>query len=155
MIKATENPGGFQVPLNAHEFECTHEVPLRDRCTHRRMKKPVIIRRPFRYAICRPPDVAILEQRHEVIGHRALDRILKIEHAGIFLARHHQVSRMVIPVHKHLWLLHCVAHEHVAERLPRGLFRYVEFHSEVGAAQPVVEQRQFEAQQFLVVRRQP
>ncbi len=61
---------------------------------------------------------------------------------------------MIVPMHEDLRLIQRVVHEQVAKRLPGRFFRRIEFDAEMSTAQPVVEQRQLEAEQILVVRRQ-
>src|SRR3546814_11067200 len=49
----------------------------------------------------RPGDVAVAQQRDQVVSDRAAHRVLEIDNAGFAFAEH-QVARMVIAVHEHL-----------------------------------------------------
>ena len=52
------------------------------------------------YARARPRDVAILEQRHHIVGHGPAHRILKIQDAGIGLLGHQQIARVIVAMHE-------------------------------------------------------
>ncbi len=61
---------------------------------------------------------------------------------------------MVVAMHEDLRLIERIGDEQIAQSLPARLGFDVEVQPEVFFAQPVMKQRQFEAQQVLVVGRQ-
>ena len=65
----------------------------------RRARALPVAHRPVDLPLLVPLDVGVAQQRHEVVGDRAVHRVLEIEDAGIGLA-HHQVARVVVAVHE-------------------------------------------------------
>ena len=59
---------------------------------------------PADHARARPGDVAVLQQRHQVVADRAAQRVLEIDDAGIALGDHHEIARVIVAVHEHLRL---------------------------------------------------
>ena len=73
--------------------------------------------RPADDALLRPVDVAVPEQRDEVVGDRAAHGVLEIEDAGIAPRADHEVARVVVAVHEHLRLLERIRDQQ--RRMPR------------------------------------
>ena len=78
-----------------------------------------VAHRPVDLPLLVPRDVRVAQQRHEVVGDRAVHRVLEIEDAGIGL-RHHQVARMVVAVDEDARLREVVV-EHEPERVGEHL----------------------------------
>ena len=57
--------------------------------------------RPPDHALVRPFDVAVPQQRHEVVGERAVHGVLEVEDARVVPVADHQVARVVVAVHEH------------------------------------------------------
>ncbi|MDT4869991.1 hypothetical protein FQZ97_1050490 [compost metagenome] len=77
-----------------------------------------------------PTEEGVLEQAGDVIGHRAVDRVLEIQHPGIRRAEH-QVARHVVAVHQHLGLPQRTVDQQPADPLPGRLLRIVQLDAEV------------------------
>ena len=108
---------------------------------------------PVELPLLVPLDVRVAQERHEIVGHGAVHRVLEVEHAGIGLA-HHEVARVVVAVHEHARLRE-VVREHAREHaLERGALRVVERAPEVARDVPVGEEIELAPQERFVVRRQ-
>ena len=57
------------------------------------------------HLLCRPLDIAIAQQGHQVVGDRTHHRILEINHRQAALVLRHEIAAVKIPVHQHPGLL--------------------------------------------------
>ncbi len=151
-----EDAARLQVPLDAHQVEPAQELRIVGTGRYAgRLRRGAEFERPAHHVGRWPGDVAVAQQRHEVVGERPVHRVLEIEDAGIASAADHQVARMVVAMHEHLRLRR--VHWPPARRNAAGQHRRLarrQLERQVPAQQPVGEQAHLEAQQALVVRRQ-
>ena len=63
-------------------------------------------------------NVTVLDERNEIVGHRTAHCVLEVDHAERTVIDHHEIARMVVPVHKHRWLFERGVHEE-----PRDVFK--------------------------------
>jgi len=118
--QAREDAARLEVALHSHQVEPAQELLLVR--THRkpcRVRPAAEIERPADDAVLRPGDVAVPQQRDQVVAERSVDRVLEIEDARIVPRADHQVARVVIAVHEHSRLRERVGHERV-EHLCQG-----------------------------------
>ena len=108
---------------------------------------------PALHACARPADVAVLEQRHEVVADRAAQCVLKIDHARIALGEHHEIARMVVAMHEHLGLRERRGDQEL-EGLRKHLpLRILRVNTQVHAAEPFRHQRKLARELRTVVGR--
>ena len=66
-----------------------------------------------------PADVRILEERNQIVGDRAVQRVLEVEHARIRGAiADHQVARVVVAMDEYPRLLQCIGEQRSAAFVP-------------------------------------
>ena len=155
MPEPREDAAHLEVPLHADEVEPAQEllvVPPGGEAG--RERAAAVFERPAGHPLLRPGDVAVAQQRDEVVCERPVHRVLEIEDARVVARAHHEVARVVVAVHEHLRLLERVADQgfHGADQHARLVT--VQFELEVPGEQPVGKQAHLEAQQLLVVGRQ-
>ena len=100
-----------------------------------------------------PADIGILEQRRQVVGDRAIYRILKIEDAGIRFGCH-QVARMIVAMHIYARLRQIAGEDATEAFFQRAPLAIAKRHAEMFGDVPLRKQVEFAAQQRFVVRRQ-
>ena len=141
--------------LQAHQVEPANELALIG--VH---GKPgteqllAIFERPTDDALGGPRYVAILEERHQIIGDGAAHRILEIENSRIGGLAHQKVPRMIIPMHERRRLRRGRLHQNLEQTIEHGARRRVHPHSEVAAQEPFGHQLHFTQQQGAIVGRQ-
>src|SRR5881396_68112 len=99
--EARENPQHLELPLGSHPLEIPIEIreitgdgqPLAPRLLP-------IADRPIDDAFLLPGEVGVAQERDEIIGDRAVHRVLKIENPWARLADH-KVAGVVVAVHEH------------------------------------------------------
>jgi hypothetical protein len=89
------------------------------------------------HARARPGDVAILQQRDEVVGDRAVERVLEIDDAGVALRQDHQVARVIVAVHEHARLGQRLGDQQIEARAQQGSFLGVEGEAEMAARRTI------------------
>ncbi len=104
-------------------------------------------------ALGRPAHEGVLEQADGIVGERAVDRVLEIEHAGIGPAQH-QVARHVVAVHVDLGLGQGGIDQQAELAFQGAPPGRVQAQAEMASEIPVGEQVQLAPQQRLVVQRQ-
>ncbi|MNN35711.1 hypothetical protein D3C81_1495700 [compost metagenome] len=109
-----------------------------------------IIPQPAVHPCLRPAEEGILEQAGDVVGDRAVDRVLEVQHAWVWRALH-QVARHVVAVHQHLGLGQGTVDQQLAHTLPGGLLGFAEGQAELPPDVPLREQFDFTTQQRIVV----
>ena len=109
---------------------------------------------PGEQALSRPDDVAVLEQRHEVVADGTAHRVLEIHDAGIALRAHEEVARMVVAMHEHDRLRERLVAEPVEGRRDHGALAVVRREREVARQEPFREELELAHQEFAVVGRQ-
>ncbi|MNR02744.1 hypothetical protein D3C85_1186080 [compost metagenome] len=97
-----------------------------------------VTREPAAHPCLGPTEKGILEQAGDVVGHRAVDRILKVQHPGVRRAEH-QVARHVIAVHQHPGLGQGAVDQQCADALPGGLLRLAQLDAQMPPHIPLGE----------------
>src|SRR5205809_2695607 len=99
--KAREDPQHLELSLGSHPLEIPIEIGeiAADRQPLGAGLLP-IADRPIDDAFLVPSDVGVAQERDEIVGDRAVDRVLKIENSRAGLADH-EVARVVVTVHEH------------------------------------------------------
>src|SRR5947207_1221887 len=117
--KAREDSQHLELALGSHPLEIPIEIGeiTADRQPLGAGLLP-IADRPIDDAFLAPSDVGVAQERYEVVGDRAVDRILKIENSRAGLADH-EVARVVVAVHEHP----CLGEVVVEDRRKRFLQR--------------------------------
>src|SRR6266851_7754100 len=97
-----------------------------------------------------PGDVGVAQERGEIIGDRAVDRVLKIENTRARLA-YHEVARVIIAVHENARLPEVVREERRKSLLQGLALRGAELSLELAGDVPIGKKAQFPLEQLLVV----
>jgi hypothetical protein len=100
------------VPLQSHQIEPTQKFRGIGRHAHAGDSQIfTVTEHPSPYPFRRPRDVAVLEERDRIVGDRPPHRILKIQDAGIALAREQQISRVIVAMHERVRLRQSGLHQ--------------------------------------------
>jgi hypothetical protein len=108
MIEPRKNAGCLEVPLYAHQVKPAQELPFTGLAGSEDtglLCQLVVTQCPVLDQLARPADIAIAQQRRQVVGHGSDHGVLVIEYAGVVVIGNHEVARMVIAVHAHSGLL--------------------------------------------------
>src|SRR6266496_2650808 len=89
-----------------------------------------------------PGDVGVAQERGEIVGDRAVDRVLKIENARARLA-YHEVARVIIAVHENARLPEVVREERRKSLLQGLALRGAELSLELAGDVPIGKKAQF------------
>src|SRR5262245_20460481 len=104
MPQAAEDAEHLDVTLHADEIEPAQELVLAAADVRaQRAEHAAIAAHPALDALARPADVAILEQRHEVVADRPAQRILEIDDARpalVVVGQDHEVARVEVAMHE-------------------------------------------------------
>ncbi len=143
------------MPLHADEIEPAQELPLAAAARPAAFQELLAISaHPALDALPRPTDVAIFQQRNEVVADRPCERILKIDDAGIVLPGHHQVARVIVAVDEHHRLPQRFTHEEFERGFDDRLLFGRQLERQVLRNEPLRQQRHFTHQHGTVVRRE-
>ncbi len=149
--KAREDPQHLELPLGSHPLEIPIEIgeiaadwqplgagllPIADR--------------PIDDAFLVPSDVGVAQERDEIVGDRAVDRVLKIENSRAGLADH-EVARVVVTVHEHPRLREVVIEDRRKRFLQRLELCRVELAAQLARYVPVGEEAKLLLEQFPAV----
>eukprot|EP01022_Parablepharisma_sp_SALTPOND_P033110 TRINITY_DN881_c1_g1_i15.p1 TRINITY_DN881_c1_g1~~TRINITY_DN881_c1_g1_i15.p1 ORF type:complete len:1351 (-),score=485.80 TRINITY_DN881_c1_g1_i15:36729-40781(-) len=152
MPQAGEDAQHLEVALQAHPLEVAVEgIDVgRDRQAGAAGLFPVADG-PVQHHFLVPLDVGVAQQRDQVIGDGAVDRILEIDDARIALGQHHQVARMVVAMDIDLRLRHDVGQDGIEGLVQHRILFIGEGYAQVLADIPLAEQFQLAQQQGTVI----
>ncbi len=151
MADAREDADHLEVALHPHQVTGPQErlkIAL-----HRDAQLPgtlPVTTLPFAHARLGPAEERILEQAGDVVGHRAVDRVLEIQHTWVRRADH-QVAWHIVAMHQHFGLGQGAVDQVSADALPQGLLPGVEFDTQMPTNVPLRKQFQLAAQQRDVI----
>src|SRR5205809_253760 len=149
--KAREDPQHLELPLGSHPLEIPIEI--REITGDRQPPGPgplPVADRPIDDAFLVPSDVGVAQKRGEIVGDRAVHRVLKIENSWAGLADH-EIARMIVAVHEHPRLPEVVIEDRRKRLLQRPELCRVELALQLARDVPVGEKTQFLLEQFSVV----
>src|SRR5213080_2030585 len=99
MVQAREDAEHLELPLHAHPFEVPPEIAEVRGYRQSRVFGPLpVSNRPIELIFLVPCDVRVTQKRDEIVGDRAVDRILEIQHARVWIDDH-EIARMVVTMH--------------------------------------------------------
>src|SRR6187551_3486762 len=107
MPETREDAEHLDVALHADEIEPAQELVLTVADVRAEIAEHApVAAHPALDALARPADVAVLEQRHEVVADGPAQRVLEIDDAGPALAfrQHHEIARVEVAMDEHLRL---------------------------------------------------
>jgi len=144
------------VPLDTHQVEPALELAIVPGDLQAGIQRRSLI--PFDPAfnlLARPIDIAVAQQRHQVVGNRAGNCILEIEDARVvprFVSRqYHQVARVVVAVYPDRRLLEGIGDQQLEYLLQFAPLFISQLETEMFLQQPVRKQHHFSSQQFPVI----
>ena len=143
------------MPLRTHQIEPAQELPGIIQTTHaqRPQARPVRQRPGFDLGT-RPGDIAIAQQRYQVIGYRAHYCILKIQHPGVIRRSDHQIARMIIAMHPDPGLLQGIIRQPGKRLIEHHLLIGIQRQAQQAPEEPLAKQLHFPVQQRRVIGRQ-
>jgi hypothetical protein len=93
------------VPLHADQVKPAQELRTAAAAGAAQREQPATIAiHPVHDTLARPGDVAVLQQRHQVVADRPAQGILEVDDTGIAHRHHHEVARMIVAVDEDLRL---------------------------------------------------
>src|SRR5450631_984106 len=104
MPEARKYAEHLQMPLHADEIKVAQELSRGSEADPPSCEHRAIACDPACDARTRPSDVAVLQERYQVITDRTVQCVLKIDDARISLPNHHEVARVIVTMDEHLRL---------------------------------------------------
>ncbi len=154
VVQTREDAQHLDVALNAHQLEVA--VEFAEIFLHRKTCAPCpfpVGDQPVYDLFLVPFDVGILEQRRQVVGDRAVYRILKVDDARVGLG-HHQIARVVVAVHIDARLREIVGDYAREDGIESCVLHIAQGYTKVLSDIPLGEQAHLLQKQFLVIGRQ-
>ena len=152
VIQAREDAAGLEVALHPHEVEPCQELRLI--LAHRNagfQRQRMVALNPILDPRTRPSDVAVAQQRHEIVGHGSKHGILEVDNAGVVVPGNQQVARVIIAVYPHLWLGARRTNEDFEGLIQDTALGAVQGEPQMAPEIPVAEQLHFAQQQRFAV----
>src|SRR6185312_6477147 len=107
---------------------------------------------PTHYPLTRPGDVTVLQQRNEIVANGPPQRVLEIQNAWIVMIHHHQIARVIVPMHKHRGLRERLRDEEFKRGGNHLLLRARQLESEMPPDKPLRHQPELTRERLAVIR---
>jgi len=140
------------VALHADEIDPLDELVRVSTETCTACAQPRVMRpHPCLHARPRPGDVAVLEQRYQVVADGTAQGVLEVDDPGVARLEQHQVAGMIVAVHEHLRLRKRRADQELAGIRNNGPLLLRQLQSKVARAEPLRHERHLALERSAVI----
>src|SRR5450631_4144068 len=151
MPEARKYAEHLQMPLHADEIKVAQELSRGSEADPPSCEHRAIACDPACDARTRPSDVAVLQERYQVIADRTAQRVLKIDDARVALGYGHEIARVIVAMHEHLRLRKRCGDQKFEGARQYLLLGCVGFESQMAATKPFRHQRKLACQRLAVI----